>query len=40
MTAPNETIKPPRPAATVVVVRDGALGIEVLLLRRAERGRR
>ncbi len=38
MTAPNETIKPPRPAATVVVVRDGALGIEVLLLRRAERG--
>ncbi|WP_298835255.1 MBL fold metallo-hydrolase [uncultured Piscinibacter sp.] len=30
--------KPPRPAATVVVVRDAALGIEVLLLRRAERG--
>ncbi len=39
ITAPNETtIKPPRPAATVVVVRDAPLGIEVLLLRRAERG--
>lgn len=38
MTANPETIKPPRPSATVVVVRDGALGIEVLLLRRAERG--
>ena len=30
--------KPPRAAATVVVVRDGPVGIEVLLLRRAERG--
>lgn len=30
--------KPPRAAATVVVVRDAPLGIEVLLLRRAERG--
>lgn len=34
----SEPAKPPRPAATVVVLRDGALGIEVLLLRRAERG--
>ena len=30
--------RPPRPAATIVVVRDGARGIEVLLSRRAERG--
>ncbi len=30
--------RPPRPAATIVVVRDGASGIEVLLSRRAERG--
>src|SRR6476469_10771462 len=30
--------RPPRPAATIVVVRDGAPGIEVLLSRRAERG--
>jgi glyoxylase-like metal-dependent hydrolase (beta-lactamase superfamily II)/8-oxo-dGTP pyrophosphatase MutT (NUDIX family) len=30
--------RPPRPAATIVVVRDGAGGIEVLLSRRAERG--
>jgi glyoxylase-like metal-dependent hydrolase (beta-lactamase superfamily II)/8-oxo-dGTP pyrophosphatase MutT (NUDIX family) len=30
--------RPPRPAATIVVVRDGAQGIEVLLSRRAERG--
>jgi glyoxylase-like metal-dependent hydrolase (beta-lactamase superfamily II)/8-oxo-dGTP pyrophosphatase MutT (NUDIX family) len=29
---------PPRPAATLVVVRDADVGIEVLLLRRAERG--
>lgn len=29
---------PPRPAATVVVLRDGAHGPEALLLRRAERG--
>jgi len=34
--SPNE--RPPRPAATIVVVRDGAAGIEVLLSRRAERG--
>jgi len=30
--------RPPRPAATIVVLRDGARGIEVLLSRRAERG--
>ena len=30
--------RPPRPAATIVVVRDGPNGIEVLLSRRAERG--
>lgn len=30
--------RPPRPAATIVVVRDGASSIEVLLSRRAERG--
>ena len=30
--------RPPRPAATIVVVRDGAQGLEVLLSRRAERG--
>jgi glyoxylase-like metal-dependent hydrolase (beta-lactamase superfamily II)/8-oxo-dGTP pyrophosphatase MutT (NUDIX family) len=30
--------RPPRPSATVVVVRDGTDGIEVLLSRRAERG--
>lgn len=30
--------RPPRPAATLVVVRDADVGIEVLLLRRAERG--
>ena len=30
--------RPPRPAATIVVLRDGANGIEVLLSRRAERG--
>ncbi len=30
--------RPPRPAATLVVVRDAAVGVEVLLLRRAERG--
>jgi len=30
--------RPPRPASTIVVIRDGAAGIEVLLSRRAERG--
>ena len=30
--------RPPRAAATLVVVRDAAIGIEVLLLRRAEQG--
>ncbi|TMH09100.1 MAG: MBL fold metallo-hydrolase [Betaproteobacteria bacterium] len=30
--------RPPRPAATLVVVRDADVGIEVLLLKRAERG--
>lgn len=30
--------RPPRPSATVVVLRDGASGFETLLLRRAERG--
>ena len=30
--------RPPRAAATIVVVRDGAAGVEVLLSRRAERG--
>jgi len=30
--------RPPRPAATLVVLRDGAEGIEVLLSRRVERG--
>ena len=46
MTAATDTVapptpssgRPPRPAATIVVVRDGAAGIEVLLSRRAERG--
>jgi len=36
--APPPVERPPRPAATIVVVRDGADGIEVLLSRRAERG--
>jgi len=36
--APQPVERPPRPAATIVVVRDGADGIEVLLSRRAERG--
>src|SRR5215207_10196457 len=36
--APPAVERPPRPAATIVVVRDGAAGIEVLLSRRAERG--
>lgn len=34
----NAAPPPARPAATLVVVRDAAVGIEVLLLRRAERG--
>ena len=34
--APSE--RPPRPAATIVVLRDGVAGLEVLLSRRAERG--
>jgi glyoxylase-like metal-dependent hydrolase (beta-lactamase superfamily II)/8-oxo-dGTP pyrophosphatase MutT (NUDIX family) len=35
--APNPTPeKPPRPAATIVVVRDGASGLELLLSRRAD----
>jgi glyoxylase-like metal-dependent hydrolase (beta-lactamase superfamily II)/8-oxo-dGTP pyrophosphatase MutT (NUDIX family) len=34
---PSE-VRPPRPAATIVVVRNGGGGIEVLLSRRAERG--
>src|SRR5437870_8009196 len=36
--APPTVERPPRPAATIVVVRDGAEGLEVLLSRRAERG--
>lgn len=36
--APTPTPRPPRSAATIVVVRDAADGIEVLLSRRAERG--
>jgi glyoxylase-like metal-dependent hydrolase (beta-lactamase superfamily II)/8-oxo-dGTP pyrophosphatase MutT (NUDIX family) len=36
--APAGQPRPPRPAATIVVMRDGAGGIEVLLSRRAERG--
>src|SRR5918993_4330592 len=36
-TAPGQE-RPPRPAATIVVLRDGRDGIEVLLSRRAERG--
>src|ERR1700749_4225302 len=36
--APGTVARPPRAAATIVVVRDGASGIEVLLSRRAERG--
>ncbi len=34
----SEAVRPPRAAATVAIVRDGAAGIEVLLCRRAERG--
>ena len=34
--APTHEPRPPRPAATIVVVRDGASGIEVLLSRRAD----
>ena len=36
--SPSAAERPPRPAATIVVVRDGPTGIEVLLSRRAERG--
>src|SRR5215207_2454859 len=36
--APPAVERPPRPASTIVVIRDGAEGIEVLLSRRAERG--
>jgi glyoxylase-like metal-dependent hydrolase (beta-lactamase superfamily II)/8-oxo-dGTP pyrophosphatase MutT (NUDIX family) len=35
---PSDTAPAPRPAATLVVVRDGTQGMEVLLLLRAERG--
>ena len=35
---PSTSDRPPRPAATIVVVRDTPQGIEVLLSRRAERG--
>jgi len=35
---PSSADRPPRPAATIVVVRDTPQGIEVLLSRRAERG--
>ena len=35
---PASADRPPRAAATIVVVRDGAGGVEVLLSRRAERG--
>lgn len=34
----TETPRPPRPAATLVVVRDAAEGLEVLLLQRADKG--
>lgn len=36
-TGARPTVVTPRPAATVIVMRDGADGMEVLLLRRAER---
>ena len=36
--SPSPAERPPRAAATIVVVREGAGGIEVLLSRRAERG--
>ena len=36
--ASGASTRPPRPAATLVVARDGAQGVEVLLLLRAERG--
>ena len=35
---PSPEARPPRASATLVVVRDAANGIEVLLSRRAERG--
>src|SRR5689334_19328343 len=37
-TVPAGGERPPRPSATLVVVRDGERGLEVLLSRRAERG--
>jgi len=37
-TAPRDEARPPRPAATLVIVRDASPGMEVLLLLRAERG--
>jgi 8-oxo-dGTP pyrophosphatase MutT (NUDIX family) len=36
--APAASERPPRLAATIVVIRDGTSGLEVLLSRRAERG--
>ncbi|RQP22977.1 MBL fold metallo-hydrolase [Piscinibacter terrae] len=36
--AADLTARPPRPAATLVLLRDGADGVQVLLLQRAERG--
>ena len=35
---PSAALRPPRPAATIVVARDGPAGLEVLLSRRAQRG--
>lgn len=38
MNLPAPSARPPRAAASVVIVRDGAAGLELLLLRRAEKG--
>ena len=42
MNSPNAAVssvaRPPRPAATLLVVRDGAAGMEVLMLRRSDAG--